>query len=150
MRRASGRRNGTASSGFTGATKKERRSEDKKVVLGLKSQLRKHEAEEKLRKIIQQLSGKTSGGKAILLPDDSVTFDWFVKEKYIPLRRGQWRVATRKKLEYEINHYLVDQFRAVPLREVGLFELQTRLNDLAERFSESISSGMQWRMQGPS
>lgn len=111
---------------------------NKKVVLGLKSQLRKHEAEEKLREIIQQLNGKTPGGKAILLPDDSVTFDWFVKEKYIPLRRGQWRVATRKTLVYEINHYLVDHFRGVPLREVGLFELQTRLNDLAEKFSDSI------------
>jgi integrase len=111
---------------------------NKKVVLGLKSQLRKHQAEEKLRELIRQLNGKTPGGRTILLPDDKVTFDWFVKEKYLPLRRGGWRLPTRKKTEFEINRYLVEPFKGTPLGEVGLFELQTWLNGLAETFSESI------------
>ena len=111
---------------------------NKKVVLGLKSQLRKHEAEEKLREIIRQLNGKTTEGRSILPPDDTVTFEWFVKEKYLPLRRGKWGTATKKKSEHEINHYLVERLKGVPLRDVGLFELQTLLNNLAEKFSESI------------
>jgi integrase len=67
-----------------------------------------------------------------------VTFEWFVKEKYFPLRRGKWSTATREKTEYEINRYLVESFKGIPLRNVGLFELQTLLNNLAEKFSESI------------
>lgn len=111
---------------------------NKKVVLGLKSQLRKHEAEEKLREIIQQQNGKTPAERAVLPPDDSVTFDWFVKEKYLPLRRGRWSTATKEKTEYEINRYLVESLKGIPLRNVGLFELQTLVNNLAENFSESI------------
>ena len=111
---------------------------NKKVVLGLKSQLRKHEAEEKLREIIRQLNGKTPEGGSILPPDDSVTFEWFVKEKYLPLRRGKWGTATKKKTEFEIDRYVVESFKGTPLRNIGLFELQTLLNGLAERYSESI------------
>jgi integrase len=33
---------------------------------------------------------------------------------------------------------LVEKFKNVPFRNVGLFELQTQLNDLAEKYSESI------------
>jgi len=44
----------------------------------------------------------------------------------------------KDKTEFEINKYLVDEFKNVPLRTLGLFELQTRPNDLAEKYSESI------------
>jgi hypothetical protein len=67
---------------------------------------------------------------------DSVTFGWFVKEKYLPIRRGG--TATREKTEFEINKYLVKEFENVPLRTIGLFELQKLLNDLAEKYSESV------------
>lgn len=113
-------------------------SKNKKVVLGLKSQLRKHEAEAKLRDFIALHNGKTPAERAVLPPDDSVTFDWFVKEKYLPLRRGKWRRATKEKTEYEINHYLVDGFKGTALRDIGLFELQTLLNGLADKYSKSI------------
>jgi hypothetical protein len=72
-------------------------------------------------------------------PDDSVTFKWFVKEKYLPICRGRWRTATREKTEHEIKKYLVDKFKDVPLRNIGLFELQTRLNDLAGRRNQDAS-----------
>jgi hypothetical protein len=70
--------------------------------------------------------------------DDAVTFGWFVKEKYLPIKRGRWRRATRDKTEFEINKYLVKEFNDAPLRTVGLFELQKVLNDLAEKYSESV------------
>lgn len=113
-------------------------SKRKKVVLGLKSQLRKHEAEEKLREIIRHSNGRTPSARALLPPDDSVTFAWFIKEKYFPLRRGKWGPATKKKTEFEINHYLVERFKGTSLRNIDLFELQTLLNDLAEKYSDSI------------
>ena len=111
----------------------------KRVVLGLKSKLRKHEAEEKLREIIQRENGIGKNGE-IPLPksDDSVTFDWFVSERYLPMRRGQWRPATKDKTEYEIKKYLISRLKDMPLRKIGTFELQMLLNDLAREFSESI------------
>ena len=111
----------------------------RKVVLGLKSELRKYEAEERLQEIIRKENGKENGVPAPnSRPDDSVTFEWFVTEKYFPMRRGQWRPATKQKTEFEINRYLVERFKNVPLRNVGLFEMQTLLNGLAENYSESI------------
>lgn len=110
----------------------------RKVVLGLKSELRKHAAEEKLQEIIRRENGKIGSSVPVLRHDESVTFDWFVKEKYLPMRRGRWCPATRSKTEFEIEKYLVEKFRGVPLQEMGLFELQMVLNDLAEQFSESI------------
>ncbi len=110
----------------------------RKVVLGLKSELRKYEAEGKLQAIIRGENGKIGSAVPVLRADDSVTFDWFVKEKYLPIRRGRWRPATREKTEHEINRYLVEKFKNVPLRNIGLFELQTQLNDLANEYSESV------------
>lgn len=110
----------------------------RKVVLGLKSELRKHQAEEKLQEIIRKENGKVGAVVLSLQADDSVTFGWFVKSKYLPICRGRWRRATREKTEYEIKKYLVEKFANVPLRNLGLFELQTHLNDLAEKYSESI------------
>jgi hypothetical protein len=110
----------------------------RKVVLGLKSELRKYEAEEKLQAIIREVNGKIGSVAPILQADNSVTFNWFVKEKYLPIRRGRWRPATREKTEHEISKYLVEKFRNVPLRDIGLFELQTQLNGLASKYSESV------------
>src|SRR3981081_3897019 len=110
----------------------------RKVVLGLKSELRKYEAEEKLQAIIRKKNGRIGQAAPVLRSDDSVTFDWFVREKYLPIRRGRWRPATREKTEYEIKKYLVEKFKNVALRNIGLFELQIQLNDLASKYSESI------------
>ncbi len=110
----------------------------RKVVLGKKSELRKHEAEEKLRSIIQAENGKNGLATVLLPSDDTVTFGWFVKERFLPMRRGLWRPATREKTEHEINKYLVERFQNRPLREIELFELQTHLNQLAEKYSESV------------
>jgi integrase len=109
----------------------------RKVVLGRKADLHKWEAAEKLQTIVQEENGKGTGC-FLAKADDSVTFSWFVTEKYIPMRRGRWRPATQQKTEFEIYKYLVENFKRVPLRELGLFELQVHLNKLAESYSESI------------
>ena len=110
----------------------------KRVVLGLKSKLRKHEAEEKLQRIIQRENGGKNGTVQLPKSDDSVTFEWFVTERYLPMRSGQWRPATKDKTEYEIKKYLISSLKDTPLRKVGTFEIQMLLNDLAREFSESI------------
>jgi len=110
-----------------------------RVVLGLKSQLRKHEAEKKLQEIIQRENGVgKDGATSAPRSDNSVTFEWFVTERYLPMRRGQWRQATKDKTEFEIRRYLVLRFKDMPLNKIGTFEIQMMLNDLAQGFSESI------------
>src|SRR5260370_12224827 len=109
----------------------------RKVVLGAKSKLRKWEAEKELQKLIRRENGD---GKSAPIEqgDDTVTFDWFVAERYLPMRRGQWRPATLQKTEFEINKYLVERFRGTALRKIGAFEIQILLNELAQKYSESI------------
>ena len=109
----------------------------RKVVLGPKSVLRKWEAQEKLRTIVEEENGKTAAS-FVAKADDSATFGWFVKEKYLPMRQGQWRPATKQKTEFEIEKYLGTRFKSLSLRNLGLFELQVHLNRLAESYSESI------------
>ena len=82
----------------------------RKVILGLKSELRKYQAEEKLEEIVRRENGKAGSAVAVRQADDTVTFGWFVEEKYLPIRRGCWRRATREKTEFEINKYLVKKF----------------------------------------
>jgi hypothetical protein len=101
----------------------------RRVVLGLKSDLRKHEAEERLQTIIRRENGRAAQStEPLLLSDDSVTFGWFVAERYLPMRQGQWRPATKQKTEFEINRYLVQRIEDEPLRKIGTFELQMLLN----------------------
>jgi integrase len=109
----------------------------RKVVLGLKSGLPKWEAEETLQALIQKENGRGSG-TPILPADDNVTFEWFVTERYLPMRQGQWRPATAKKTQFEVKKYLIERFRSMPLRTIGPFEIQMLLNDLARKYSESI------------
>ena len=111
----------------------------RRVVLGLKSEPRKHEAPEKLQRIIREENGLEKGDR-VAFPqcDDSVTFGWFVAERYLPMRRGQWRPATEQKTEFEINRYLVRSIQDEPLRKIGTFELQMILNRPARNYSESI------------
>jgi len=41
-------------------------------------------------------------------------------------------------IEFEIGKYLVENFKNVPIKELGLFELRVHLNKLAETYSGSI------------
>lgn len=60
------------------------------VSLGEKSRLRKWEAEQELRKIITAATGSQPR------KDGGVTFDWFTRERFIPMREGNWRPATKR------------------------------------------------------
>ena len=59
--------------------------------LGLKSQTTKLAAREALRTEIAKQTGKIADGRT--LQDGAATFEWFVRNRYLPLRHG--RLATR-------------------------------------------------------
>ena len=98
----------------------------------------KWKAEQLLREIILKEAGATDSPR-MLLADDSVTFRWFVNERYIPMRRGKWSPAYRKTNTYQLEHYLVSQFGDLPLRKLDAFGIQIWLNGLADKgYSQAV------------
>lgn len=108
------------------------------VPLCQKANTPKWKAEQMLRELIL----KESNGAAVasaLAADDSVTFRWFVEERYIPMRQGKWSPAYRRTHTYQLEHYLISQFGDLPLRALNTFSIQVWLNGMAEKeYSESV------------
>ncbi len=108
------------------------------VALCPKANTPKWKAEQMLREIILRECGATSQSPA-LAADDSVTFRWFVKERYIPMRQGKWSPAYRKTNGYQLEHYLVSKFGDLPLCKLDAFQIQLWLNSMAEQgYSEAV------------
>jgi integrase len=97
----------------------------------------KTRAAQMLQQIILK-EGTVPGTPSALPPDDSVTFAWFARERYIPMRKGKWSPAYRETNGYAIEHYLISRFGDIPLRNMNTFEIQVYLNQLAETYSESV------------
>ena len=102
------------------------------IALCPKANTPKWKAEQMLRELIlKECNG--AGQTPALQADDSVTFGWFVRERYIPMRQGKWSPAYRKTNTYNIEHYLLSQFEHLPLRKLDTFGIQIWLNKLAEK-----------------
>ncbi len=107
------------------------------VPICAKAGVPKTRAAQMLQQIILK-EGTVPGKPAALPTDDSVTFGWFVRQRYVPMRQGQWSPAYRQTNGYGIEHYLVSRFGETPLRDLSTFEIQVYLNQLAEKYSESV------------
>jgi hypothetical protein len=95
-------------------------------------------AEQLLREMILKESNGANPTQS-LPPDDSLTFRWFVEERYIPMRQGKWSPAYRKTNTYQLKHYLVSQFGDWLLRKLNTFGIQVWLNGMAEKeYSEAV------------
>jgi hypothetical protein len=70
-----------------------------------------------------------------VLKDSSTTFEWFVRNRYFPLRKGDWRPETAKEKMAQIEIDLIAKFGEYPLDAFDRFMLQTHVNDLALRYS---------------
>ena len=116
---------------------KEVRSQ-RNVAICPKANTPKWKAQQKLQEIIVRESGG-NGAAPTLLPDDSVTFAWFVNQRYIPMREGAWSPAYKKSNTYGLGHYLTSRFGERPLRNLETFEIQIWLNQLAAKgYSEAV------------
>ena len=102
------------------------------VSLGEKSKQRKWEAEQELRKIIASATGSQPR------KDGGVTVEWFTCERFIPLREGNWRPATKRGNLDDINRYLLPALGAMPLKDVDKFHVASLLNRLAKKYSEPV------------
>jgi integrase len=103
------------------------------VVLGAKSELRKWEAQEKLRAIIERETGTVNPIK------EAVTFAWFYDNRFEPMRKGKWGDATRRGNASDVRLYLRPELGDRPLGEFDRYQCQTFINALAEKgYSESV------------
>ncbi|HVU47935.1 MAG TPA: tyrosine-type recombinase/integrase [Terracidiphilus sp.] len=99
-------------------------------VLGFRSELSKSQAREKLEDEIAKLGGRSTGTPSVV--NGAVTFEWFVKNRYLPLKEGDWREETAKIKKYLIQADLVDVFGDYRLENFDKVILQTHLNRLAK------------------
>jgi integrase len=103
------------------------------VVLGGRSQMSKFKAREELEREMTKLSGQSNGNR--IMNDGSVTFGWFVRNRFFPLKEAQWKEETAKVKKWLIEHDLVEEFEEVPLENFDKFTLQVHLNKLAKTHS---------------
>lgn len=100
------------------------------VILGTKPEMSKYEAREKLEREIVRLGGQSTGDQSVV--NGAVTFEWFVNNRYLPLKEMDWREETAKVKKYLIQADLIDTFGDARLENIDKFSLQTHLNRLAQ------------------
>lgn len=104
------------------------------IRLGLKSQMTKLKARDALKAEIAKQTGQLADGR--ILKDGSVTFEWFVRNRYFPLRQGDWRPETAKEKTAQIEIDLIEKFGSRALESIDKFELQTHVNHLARTYCQ--------------
>lgn len=104
------------------------------VVLGLKSRLTKFQARELLEQEITKQTGQNLGGR--VMNDGSVTFGWFVRNRFFPLKEANWKPETAKVKKLIIQKDVIATFDGVPLENFDRFTLQVHLNKLAQTRSK--------------
>jgi integrase len=104
------------------------------VALGLKSEMTKTQAREKLESEIVKLTGQTIEDGTV--KNGTVTFGWFVRNRYLPLKESDWREETAKIKKYLIQADLVDEFEAIRMENFDKFTLQNHLNRMAKTHSK--------------
>ena len=61
-----------------------------------------------------------------------ITFGWFVRNRWLPLRQANWKEETARDKKCIIQKDLIEKFESVPLEHFDKFTLQIHLNDLAK------------------
>ncbi|MFZ0662092.1 MAG: tyrosine-type recombinase/integrase [Acidobacteriaceae bacterium] len=105
------------------------------VILGLRSKMSKSEAREALQREITKQNGQPGSGNRIM-NDGSVTFGWFVKNRFIPLKEAAWKEETAKTKKLLIERDLVDDLGEISLENFDKFSLQVHMNKLAQTRSK--------------
>jgi len=96
------------------------------VYLGEKSKLRKWAAEDALRKVIAATQKHQPVG-------DSLTFEWFTKERFLPMRVPQWAPSTRETNLGIMENHILPRLGSISLAALEKFHCQMLLNELATK-----------------
>ena len=105
------------------------------VILGLKSKISKFEAREALQREITKQIGD-SGSPTRVMNDGSVTFAWFVENRFLPLKEAAWKEETAKTKTILIQRDLIESLGEVSLVNFDKFSLQLHMNKLASTRSK--------------
>ena len=105
------------------------------MILGPRSQMKRSEAREALEREITKQNGQT-GDAGKVMNDGSVSFGWFVRNRFLPLKEANWKEETCKVKKLLIQKDLIDPFDKVPLENFDKFTLQVHLNNLAQTRSK--------------
>jgi integrase len=100
------------------------------VNLGSKSEMTKTEARQTLEREITKQLGQP-GSPTRIMNDGSVTFAWFVTNRFLPLKEAVWKEETAKTKKCLIQLDLVEPLGEIPLVNFDKFSLQLHLNKLA-------------------
>jgi integrase len=114
--------------------KNEQKIDTVQVILGQKSQLTQFRARERLEQEIAKQNGQTPAGR--VMNDGAVTFGWFVRNRFFPLKEAKWRPETAKVKKLIIQKDLIDPFDGIPLENFDRFTLQVHLNKLGVTHSK--------------
>jgi integrase len=112
----------------------------KSKVLGLKSKLRKKEAEEQLKAFITRITNQTPGEGAQTVSGKELTLRWFFDNRYRPMNEPKWKESSKSGVLGNIDRYVLRIVGDIPLAELNKFTLQMRANELAAKFSDSVVS----------
>jgi integrase len=104
------------------------------VVLGLRSEMTKFEAREKLEREIARLTGHTT--EEGVVRNGSVSLRWFVHNRYLPLKEADWKDDTAKVKKHLIEADLLAEFGEIRLERFDKLVLQSHLNKLAKTRSK--------------
>ena len=98
------------------------------IVIGLHSKLNRFQARDALATEIAKRTGTTPRPQAAM---KVITFGWFVRNRWLPLKEANWKEETARDKKCIIRRDLLDKFESVPLEHFDKFTLQVHLNDLA-------------------
>lgn len=101
------------------------------VILGPRSRMNRSEAREALEREITKQNGQTGDANRVM-NDGSVSFGWFVRNRFLPLKEANWKEETAKVKRLLIQRDLLDPFDKIPLENFDKFTLQVHLNKLAQ------------------
>jgi len=100
------------------------------VVLGARSEVRETDARRNLAEIIAK--------ETHTRPDGSISLEWFVTNRWLPMKKTRWKASTLGTNEGIIQHQIIQPLGLTPLEQIDKFKLQMHLASLAERYSYSV------------
>jgi len=101
--------------------------------LGLKSEITRSEAQEILEYQIIKQTGQHPEEQVLI--SGTVSFGWFVRRRFFPLKEAIWRPETSKVKKALIESDLIRAFEEIALQDIDRFRLQIHLNLLAKSVS---------------
>ncbi len=110
-----------------------KKRQHKVVNLGPKAELKKWEAEQKLRQLIEQRVAHKA-------PEHlDVNFEWFWSNRYLPMREPSWSQNTRSAVTSVVSNHILPILGNIQLTDISRFSLQSHLNNVAKNMSRSVA-----------